>query len=357
VIESYGMIQQILAAYDLPQNQSEVEPINNGLINQTWRIKNSKGDFILQRINDSVFKQPSAIASNLRMLADYLSQKHPGYLFIAPIKTSNNEEMACPDGQGYFRLSPYVQKSHTINAVQIADQAFEASKEFGQFTRLLSHFPVEKLQITLPDFHNLSLRYQQFSEALKNGNKIRLQQSRALINFIEDNKEIVGTYEDILHNPAFKLRVTHHDTKISNVLFNDEDKALCVIDLDTVMPGYFISDVGDMMRTYLSPVSEEEKDFSKITIREEYFAAIWKGYMSEMNDELTSEEKKHFIYAGKFMIYMQAIRFLADYLNNDMYYGAKYEDQNFVRAGNQAILLQRLMEKEATLEHRLKVEG
>ena len=152
-----------------------------------------------------------------------------------------------------------------------------------------------------------------------------------------------------MHNPSFKLRVTHHDTKISNVLFNQEDKGLCVIDLDTVMPGYFISDVGDMIRTYLSPANEEEKDFSKIEIREEYFSAIWKGYMSEMNDELSTEEKNHFIYAGKFMIYMQAIRFLTDHLNNDIYYGAKYPGHNLVRAGNQAVLLQRLLEKEALL--------
>jgi hypothetical protein len=104
-----------------------------------------------------------------------------------------------------------------------------------------------------------------------------------------------------------------------------------------------------MMRTYLSPVSEEEKDFSKIEIRDEYFSAIREGYMTEMNDELSAEEKKHFIYAGKFMIYMQAIRFLTDHLNNDIYYGAKYEDHNFVRAGNQVILLKKLMEKERTL--------
>ncbi len=177
----------------------------------------------------------------------------------------------------------------------------------------------------------------------------RLQQSFHLIQFIKDNKNIVDTYENILHNNSFKLRVTHHDTKISNVLFDALDKGLCVIDLDTVMPGYFISDVGDMIRTYVSPVNEEEKDFSKIEIREEYFKAIWDGYMGEMNQELTGEEKKHFIYAGKFMIYMQAIRFITDHLNDDAYYGAKYDGQNFVRAGNQVVLLQRLMEKEELL--------
>jgi hypothetical protein len=133
------------------------------------------------------------------------------------------------------------------------------------------------------------------------------------------------------------------------VLFDANHKGLCVIDLDTVMPGYFISDIGDMMRTYLSPANEEEKDFSKIEIRQEYFESIWKGYMSEMKDELNREEKSHFIYAGEFMIYMQALRFLTDHLNNDVYYGARYEGQNFVRAGNQMQLLKKLMEKEKIL--------
>jgi hypothetical protein len=116
------------------------------------------------------------------------------------------------------------------------------------------------------------------------------------------------------------------------------------------MAGYFISDVGDMMRTYLPPANEEEKDFSKVQVREEYFKSIWDGYTKEMKDELNEEEREHFIYAGKFMIYMQALRFLTDYLNNDVYYGTKYEGQNFVRAGNQVALLQRLIEKETLLK-------
>lgn len=348
------MVQEVLSAYNVEQNQLECKPISNGLINETWHIKNSHADFILQKINHNIFKKPHAIAFNVRMIVDYLSQTNPDYLFIGPIKTIANEEIKYISGKGYFRLIPFVNQSHTINAVEKPQQAYEAAKQFGQFTTLLSHFPVEKLQITLPDFHNLTLRYRQFSEVLKTGNKTRLQQSTELINFIKDNKNIVDTYENILQNPSFKFRVTHHDTKISNVLFNDNDEGLCVIDLDTVMPGYFISDVGDMMRTYLSPANEEEKYFSKIEIREEYFKAIWNGYMGEMNNELTAEEKKHFIYAGKFMIYMQAIRFLTDHLNDDVYYGVKYENHNFVRAGNQAVLLKKLMEKESTLQSAIK---
>jgi len=228
-------------------------------------------------------------------------------------------------------------------------QAYEAAKQFGRFTKLLCHFPCEQLHITLPDFHNLSLRYQQFEKAIAEGNTARIKEAAATIEFLKNNRSIVDTSERIQKNPAFKKRVTHHDTKISNVLFDDNDQGLCVIDLDTVMPGYFISDVGDMLRTYLSPVSEEETDFSKIKIRSDYFKAIAKGYLEEMKGELSKEEQAHFVYAGKFMIYMQALRFLTDYLNNDVYYGSKYEGHNFMRAKNQVVLLEKLMEKEEAL--------
>jgi Ser/Thr protein kinase RdoA (MazF antagonist) len=341
---------QALAAYNLNSSELNIQKIHDGLINSTWRISNSSHSYILQKLNHQVFKNPQTIASNISLIAAYLLKHHPEYLFIAPLKTKSNEEMVKIDGNEYFRLIPFVEGSFSINTVEKPEQAFEAASKFGEFTRILSDFPVEKLQATIPDFHNLSLRYRQFKEALKTENKARLKQSSELIQFMEDHKYVVDIYENILENPSFKLRVTHHDTKISNVLFDKENKGLCVIDLDTVMPGYFISDVGDMMRTYLSPVNEEESDFSKIDIREEYFKSIWDGYISEMEDELNEEEKSHFIYAGKFMIYMQAIRFLTDYLNNDIYYGSKYEGQNFVRAGNQMTLFTKLIEKEHILK-------
>src|SRR4030095_7819983 len=228
---------------------------------------------------------------------------------------------------------------HTIDVVNSPSQAYEAAKQFGRFTNLLSAFPVEDLRITLPDFHNLPLRYSQFETAINEGNKERIQEASTLIDFLKNQYEIVTTSEQISSDPDFKKRVTHHDSKISNVLFDDNDHGLCVIDLDTVMPGYFISDFGDMMRTYLSPVSEEEKDLSKIEIREDYFKAIARGYLDEMANELTPVEKKYLVYAGKFMIYMQALRFLTDFLNNDTYYGAKYKGHNFIRANNQVCLL------------------
>lgn len=341
---------EVFLGYGFDKNNIEIEPLNSGLINSTWKIKSSNQYFILQKINKNIFKKPEAIASNIRLIADCLHNTDPDYLFVSPIKTKTNEEMVKAGVDSYFRLFPFVKNSHTIATVEKPQQAFEAAKKFGEFTKLLSNFNVKKLQTTLPDFHNLTLRYQQFLDSLKTKNKKRLQQSDELIQLIKAHKNIVDTYENILQNPSFKLRVTHHDTKISNVLFDKNNNGLCVIDLDTVMPGYFISDVGDMMRTYLSPVNEEEEDFSKIAVREEYFKSIWNGYSGEMKNELNEEEKKHFIYSGKFMIYMQALRFLTDYLNNDIYYGEKYEGHNFVRAGNQMVLLQKLIEKEKVLQ-------
>jgi Ser/Thr protein kinase RdoA (MazF antagonist) len=349
------MPQHILNAYGLMDDTVETIPFGTGLINNTWAVTNGNSKYILQRINHNIFKHPNDIAANIRMIGDYLSANYPEYLFVTAKKTLQQQDIIFEAAEGYFRMFPFVNGSHTIDVVSTPLQAFEAAKQFGRFTKLLAGFAVAQLHITLPDFHNLPLRYQQFETAISKGNKERIKASAGMIIFLKQYHGIVTVSEGITRNPAFKKRVTHHDTKISNVLFDDNDKGMCVIDLDTVMPGYFISDVGDMLRTYLSPVSEEETDFSKIEIRQDYFKAIAAGYLSEMNEELSAAEKAHFVYAGKFMIYMQALRFLADYINDDIYYGAKYEEHNFMRAKNQIVLLEKLMEKEDELSRMIAV--
>jgi len=348
------MLQSVFKAFGLTENSNAAVPFGSGLINNTWKVTGKGNTYILQRINDQIFKDPEAIAFNVNLTATYLQQQCPGYLFVTPIKSIYNKVIFFDSDYGYFRLSPFIEGSHTIDVVQAPSLAFEAASQFGKFTKLLAGFDAAALKITLPDFHNLTLRYHQFKQALLNGNPTRIKESQELIHAIIANKAIVDVFEKIKLSPHFRLRVTHHDTKISNVLFDENNKGLCVIDLDTLMPGYFISDAGDMMRTYLSPVSEEEKDFSAIEIRDDYFMAIAKGYLGQLMNELSEEEKNHFVYAGKFMIYMQAMRFLTDYINNDVYYGSKYEGQNFVRAGNQLTLLQKLMQKEMQLQQLIK---
>jgi len=343
------MFEAILKEFEINPNAS-VKPFGSGLINNTWLISNGGTDFILQRINHNVFKNPVDITSNIHLICDHFKNWHPSYLFPCPRKTVAGDQMLFMNDEGYFRIFPFIKNSHTTDVVSSSSQAFEAAKQFGRFTNLLSGFPVDKLKITIPDFHNLSLRYSQFESAIKNGDKERIKEATGSIRFLKDQYEIAGKSEQLSKYPGFKKRVTHHDSKISNVLFDENDLGLCVIDLDTVMPGYFISDFGDMMRTYLSPVSEEEKDLNKIEIREEYFKAIADGYLSEMGNELTAIEKEHLVYAGKFMTYMQALRFLTDYLNNDIYYGSKYEGHNFIRANNQVALLKKIIETEKILQ-------
>jgi Ser/Thr protein kinase RdoA (MazF antagonist) len=344
------MPNTVLPAYGLEQKSLVVEPFGSGLINNTWKVTASGNEYILQRVNNAVFKEPADIANNISLIGAYLRKNHPGYKFVSPVTSIEGDEMIYHEDEGYFRMFPFVPGSHSKDIVEAPEQAYEAATQFGRFTRLLHGIDIKKLKITIPCFHDLTLRYQQFLLALEKGNKQRINESGALIKSLASHSDIATEYGYIKSNPEFKLRVTHHDTKISNVLFDANGKGLCVIDLDTVMPGYFISDVGDMMRTYLSPVSEEEKEFDKIEVRDDFYRAIVKGYYTEMKDELTETEKKYFFYAGTFMIYMQALRFFTDYLNDDIYYGAKYPRHNFVRAKNQIVLLEQLLKKKEQLE-------
>jgi Ser/Thr protein kinase RdoA (MazF antagonist) len=337
-------ITEVLAQYQF-SSQATVQPFGNGLINHTLIVNDAWKEFILQKINTNVFKEPENIAHNIDLIEGYLRRNHPDYCFVGPVKTKNGQSLVRL-GAEYYRLFPFVPKSRTYDVVESPDQAFEAARQFGLFTHNLSSFTAEDLRITIPAFHDLSARYRQFEEACRNGSADRIREAKREIEFLRKNVSIVKTFETIQSSNRFKTRVTHHDTKISNVLFDQHNNGICVIDLDTVMPGYFISDVGDMLRTYLSPVSEEERDFSKIRVRDDYFTAIVNGYLSCMNGDLSTEELEHFVYAGMFMIYMQAIRFLTDHLNNDRYYGAAYEGHNYIRAQNQITLLTLLQEKQ-----------
>ncbi len=343
------MVQSILPEFLLASEDMRSEPFGSGLINSTWRIYNKQSEYILQKINTTVFRDPNFIAENVRKIADYLQKKYPDYLVVVPIKTKTNQELAHIEGEGYYRLVPFVKGSQTINVVNTPEEAFEAARQFGKFTALLSGMDARELHNTIPDFHNLRLRYEQFNRSLANGDQKRIAAAADAVKYIQQQVSIVEEYDAICKNPEFKIRVMHHDTKINNVLLDIDKKGICVIDLDTVMPGYFISDAGDMLRTYLSPASEEETDLTKNAVREDIFDAIVRGYMQEMKAVLTPAEKAAFVYSGKFMIYMQAIRFLADHFNNDIYYGAKYEGHNYNRAMNQIDLLQKLIAKEKKL--------
>ena len=356
ILEPEVLSRSLLAAFGLNEDALKVEPFGSGLINNTWKVMTSGHVYILQRVNQHVFRRPEDIACNIDLIAAYLKKNHPAYNFVAPVLTKEGSSLVHREGEGYFRLFPFVKGSFSKDVTETPREAYEASAQFGRFTKFLCGFDAGQLKTTIPSFHDLSLRYQQFLQSVENGNQQRVRESAVLIGQLTAWSHIVEKYGEIKKNPSFKLRVTHHDTKISNVLFDKEDRGICVIDLDTVMPGYFISDVGDMMRTYLSPVSEEETDLSKINVRDDFYEAVIQGYYDEMKDELTEVEKAHFFYAGTFMIYMQAIRFLTDHFNDDVYYGARYPGHNLMRAKNQAALLQLLLERQAAMEKIFKIK-
>ena len=341
----FGRILAAFGVFPLP----EPRRFGSGHINATFLVEAEDGQrFVLQKINSVVF-EVEAIAHNLRRAAQYLAKHHPDYLFVAPILTLASEEMLVLDGE-FWRLTPFIPNSTTIDEAATPQQAYEAARQFGLLARNLDGLDMSKFEASIPDFHNLSFRYRQFQEAVVGASEERQQAAQELTAYFLDKSQIVETYENLLQNPDFPDRLMHHDTKINNVLLDrDTQRGLAVCDLDTLMPGKVISDLGDMVRTYVSPVSEESVEFDEVVVREKYYEALVEGYLSEMNSVLTETEKSAIFYAGPFLVYMQGIRFLADYLNGDVYYPIKYPEHNLDRAKNQMVLLRDLYAKEEVL--------
>lgn len=341
----------IIRAFGLDPETFEVKKFGSGHINNTFLLSGPQNTrYVLQRINTYVFKEPEVIARNQRLAADFLAANHPGYLFITPIPTVEGKELYEYDGE-YWRMIPFIAGSTTVDQADTPKQAYEAARQFGKMARLLHGIDLHEFRATIPNFHNLTLRYAAFQEAIGQAKEERKQFAEKLVEQFLRHSGIAVTFETLKTDPSFTDRLMHHDTKINNVLLNEETfEGICVCDLDTLMPGKIISDLGDMVRTYVSPVSEEERDFSRITVRDDYFEALMKGYLSEVGSTLSDTERAHLFYAGKFMIYMQGIRFLTDYLNGDVYYPVKYPQHNYDRAMNQLTLLERLIEKEEKLQ-------
>jgi Ser/Thr protein kinase RdoA (MazF antagonist) len=333
------LLDEVLTQYDLKFAEFQVGTIGSGYIHQTYRLSGDK-DFILQRVNKDVFRKPDIIANNLRLAAEYLKQHYPDYLFLTAIKTKDGREMAW-DAQHYpWRLFPYFDNTYTIDKVETAEQAFSAAAEFARLVKNLDGIDLNGFNPTIERFHDLQWRYHQFNDSLKKPVADRFIIAKDIIKAAERYEYLVKEYNALIATGILKLRITHNDTKINNILFdNTTGKALCAIDLDTLMPGYFIYDVGDMIRTFVSPVDEEERDLDKVIVRKDIYEAIINGYVAEMSEQLAAAEKNAIAFSGQMMTYIMALRMLTDYLNGDIYYNIKYADQNLVRAKNQFRLL------------------
>ncbi len=333
-------IDNVLSQYNIDRENATIVRINSGHINRTFKIGD---DYVLQQINRNVFKHPEVISSNLNVASRHLKLFAPDYFFLESIRNKRGADLTFDTEGTPWRLYPFVKNSITRNEVSTPQQAYEAAKSFGQLGRLLSSCDVSLFKETIPQFHNLTLRFQNFEKALAKAPEERKNKSQKVCDGFREYSNLVASYAWLIDSGNLTLRVTHNDTKINNVLFSStSDKVVCVIDLDTLMPGYFIYDLGDMIRTMASPVSEEEADLTKVVVRRDILDAIFEGYLTEMDHVLTSAEKKITGLAGPMMTFMIGIRFLTDYLEGDTYFQTNYPDQNLIRATNQLCLLQLL---------------
>ncbi|RZL44068.1 MAG: aminoglycoside phosphotransferase family protein [Pedobacter sp.] len=346
-----SLAEEILLAFGFKAETVKINQIGSGHINRTYLLSEQNGEkYILQSINTEVFKDPFAIANNINAVADYLGNNYPNYLFPAPKQTLNGD-LIYAHGDDYWRLLPFVDHTTAFDTLSNPKQAYEAAKQFGKLSRLLNNFDPKLLKPTIPGFHDLTWRYEQFTFALSKADEQLKANAKHEIETALNHHYILDYYTSFEHSKHFSNRVMHHDTKISNVLLDTASfNGVCVIDLDTLMPGKFISDLGDMMRTYLCAFSENETDLSKINIRLDYFRATIEGYLSEMAAILTETEKELILFSGKYIIYMQALRFLTDYLNGSNYYPISYPEQNLDRTKNQFKLLSELSENEKVLQ-------
>lgn len=334
------MKSEILENWIVLPKETEIKRFGSGHIHQTYLITvNHHPAYILQKLNTSIFGHPEVISKNIDLASAYLNIKAPEYRFPGTLPTREGKPLLSTGGE-YWRLTRFIENSYSPDVLQNPEQAFEAARAFGNLSRLLDGITMDGFGETIPHFHNLSFRYTQFEKALLSASAERRAQARELVEFYQMQKSLVKTFDKISSENLFPKRIQHHDTKINNVLLDkNTQKALTVCDLDTLMPGYFISDLGDMIRTYTSAESEDSTSWEGISVRPDYMKSLLQGYLSEMGEVLSESERHHLSYAGEFMIYMQGLRFLTDYLNGDIYYPVRYDLHNFDRARNQMILL------------------
>jgi Ser/Thr protein kinase RdoA (MazF antagonist) len=328
----------ILSAFNL-SDQAVYNPIGSGHIHQTFLVEDKK-KYVLQRININVFTDPEAIATNNRIAADFLASHHPEYLFLTALRDKNGNELVYAEDGFPWRLYPLIEDTLTLDVLTSSQEAYEAAVGFARLAKNLNDVDCKLFKPTLDRFQDLDWRYKQFEDALAAARPEIVELAQEQIRQAKSFHFLVEEYNSLIASGRLKERITHNDTKINNILFDkNTKKAVCVIDLDTLMPGYFIYDLGDMVRTCVSPVSEEEKDITKIAFRKEMYDAIIEGYLSEMSNYMSEDEKKAIPFAGKMMTYIMALRFLADFLRGNTYYHITYPDQNLVRARNQLTFL------------------
>ena len=323
-----------------------VEKLGNGLINRTYKVTFTDDPYplVLQCLNQRVFTQPENVILNYRLIYDHL-QHQTAVRIPALVGSHHHKDYWIDDDDNIWKATAYIPDSYTYAVAASSEDAGAAASCFAAFINSLTGLDGSLLYIPLPDFHDLSQRYQQFEEAIAGGTIMRLLRATHVIAELRQRKKLVAYFQQLGNNPDYPIRLMHHDGKISNILFHRYTReAICPVDLDTVMPGYFFSDIGDLIRTMSCTVDENSTAWENIDIHPGYYHAIIDAYLFETGQLFTPREKAGIHYSGLLMIYMQALRFVTDFLNNDIYYQTSFPEQNLNRALNQLILLEKLEE-------------
>ncbi|MFV0565135.1 MAG: phosphotransferase enzyme family protein [Flavobacteriaceae bacterium] len=325
----------------------------SGHINDTYLIKTEKKPyFVLQRVNHMVFKDVPGLIANKVAVSLHIQEKlrqeklpenkiQRRVLSFAKSKSSDNYYVQDEAGN-YWNLMYFIKKSFTHEVVTSEAIAYEGGKLLGKFLTLTDDFDASELIEVIPKFHDMAFRYSQFEDALKLATEERKTLAKDSIDFVEASREEMHILQNLKNSGDIKLRVTHNDTKISNALFNKHDKGLCLIDTDTVMPGIVHYDFGDAIRTICSTAAEDEANLDLVNFNVAYYKAYSKGFLENMKSALTPLEIQYLPLGAKTMIFIIGLRFLTDFLNNDIYFKTKYPEHNLVRAKNQFKLVKSL---------------
>lgn len=353
---------QILANFTLEGEFIQCPPVGNGLINDTFAPEFRLADgsvkrFLLQRINTYVFKNPDALMENVVAVTAHVKNA-----VAAKGGDTNRECMTVyptvtgasyyKDEQGdCWRVYNYIEDTFAYQSAETPQVAYLAAKSFGEFQRMVADFPIEQLHDTIPDFHNTPKRYENLEQAVKENRAGRLQEVEAELAFARAHKADTERLLDLHKAGKLPLRVTHNDTKLNNVLFdNATGEGLCVVDLDTVMPGLSLYDFGDSIRFNVNTADENDRDLDHVKVNLPCFEAYAKGFLEAAGKSLTPEEVAQLAFSGKLMALECGMRFLTDYLDGDVYFKIKTPDANLMRCRNQFRLVAELEAQMETME-------
>lgn len=352
-------ISSIVKKFDIAGEVAEAQAFGNGHINDTFLLKNKdaeRPDYLLQRINHHVFKDVPGLIDNIDLVTTYIKNKMlPGVnagkikKVLKLINTKDNKLFYNDEDGNYWRVYIFLAGSRSYDIVSTRQQAYEGGKAFGYFQALLSDMDPDLLSETIVDFHNIQKRLNDLHIAIREDVMGLVDAVSGEIAFIkgrEQSMSVIYNWGQCGHLPK---RITHNDTKFNNILFDANDEAECVIDLDTVMSGYVAYDFGDAIRTIINTTAEDEPELDKIQINIPLYRAYAEGYLAEAHSFLTDSEIESLCLGTMLLPYMQGVRFLTDYLQGDTYFKTAYPGHNLVRAKAQFQLLIKLEEQDQLL--------